>query len=259
MYAWRVRVRGVCVACARSWRGVHMYLYVLQLTMYAIYIVPVYFIVKLRLHTAINRADFVSWWMWFTIYRLTTKVHRHFLTECILLPLYVYNMHQDTKSTWLIAVCKHSFNRLVSHLLHKYGTMPCNIYTYDKNVSNNSRKLPILGKYHMRPHTGHSCCNSCDIMPTSDQVEIHSRHCWPILRIFHAYLCIQILKQAGKKSLMSRFYDSKKSNRRTKYILRCKIGFENCTCHEFFVQKVNKKKRKLIKKKRKVNTRKWNW
>ena len=27
-----------------------------------------------------------------------TKVHRHFLTECILLPSYVYNMHQDTKS-----------------------------------------------------------------------------------------------------------------------------------------------------------------
>ena len=25
---------------------------------------------KLRLHTAINRADFVSWWMWFTIVHL---------------------------------------------------------------------------------------------------------------------------------------------------------------------------------------------
>ena len=32
MYAWRVRVRGVCVACARSWRGVHMYLYILLLS-----------------------------------------------------------------------------------------------------------------------------------------------------------------------------------------------------------------------------------
>ena len=52
--------------------------------------------VKLRLHTAINRNDFVSWWMWFN--RLTTKLQRHFLTECILLPLYVYNMHQDTNS-----------------------------------------------------------------------------------------------------------------------------------------------------------------
>ena len=51
---------------------------------------------KIRLHTAINRADFVSWWMWFN--RLTTKVQLHFRTECILLPMYVHNMHQDTKS-----------------------------------------------------------------------------------------------------------------------------------------------------------------
>ena len=62
---------------------------------------------KVRLHTAINRVDFVTWWMWFN--RLTTKLQRHFLTECILLPLYVYNMHQDTKSARLIAVCKRSF------------------------------------------------------------------------------------------------------------------------------------------------------
>ena len=37
-------------------------------------------------------------------------VHRHFLTNAfcsvILLPSYVYNMHQDTKSARLIAVCK---------------------------------------------------------------------------------------------------------------------------------------------------------
>ena len=46
--------------------------------------------------------------MWFN--RLTTKVHRHFLTECILLPLYVYNMHQDTKSARLIAVSKRSLS-----------------------------------------------------------------------------------------------------------------------------------------------------
>ena len=38
---------------------------------------------KVRLHTAINRADFVSWWMWF-------------ISWCILLPSYIYNMHQDT-------------------------------------------------------------------------------------------------------------------------------------------------------------------
>ena len=64
---------------------------------------------KLRLHTAINRADFVSWWMWFN--RLTTKVQRHFLTECILLPSYVYNMHQDTKLARLIGVCKRTFSQ----------------------------------------------------------------------------------------------------------------------------------------------------
>ena len=62
--------------------------------------------VKVRLHTAINRADFISWWMWFN--RLAMKELRHFLTKCILLPLYVYtcNMHQDTKSARLIAMCK---------------------------------------------------------------------------------------------------------------------------------------------------------
>ena len=30
-----------------------------------------------------------------------------FSHEYILLPLYVYNMHQDMKSAWLIAVYKH--------------------------------------------------------------------------------------------------------------------------------------------------------
>ena len=34
---------------------------------------------KLHLHTAINRADFVSWWMWFS--DSPTKVQRHFLTN----------------------------------------------------------------------------------------------------------------------------------------------------------------------------------
>ena len=34
---------------------------------------------KLRLHTAINRADSVSWWMWFN--GSPTKAHRHFLTN----------------------------------------------------------------------------------------------------------------------------------------------------------------------------------
>ena len=61
----------------------------------------------IRLHTAINRADFVSWWMWFN--GSPTKVQRHFLTIAFRLPSYVYNMHQDTKSARLIAVCKRSF------------------------------------------------------------------------------------------------------------------------------------------------------
>ena len=60
---------------------------------------------ELRSHTAINRADFVSWWMWFN--GSPTKVQRH---ECILLPSYLYNMHQDTKSARLIAVCKRTFS-----------------------------------------------------------------------------------------------------------------------------------------------------
>ena len=34
---------------------------------------------KLRLQTAINRADFVSWWMWFN--GSPTKAQRHFLTN----------------------------------------------------------------------------------------------------------------------------------------------------------------------------------
>ena len=46
--------------------------------------------------------------MWFN--SSPTKVQRHFLTMMlILLPSYVYNMHLDTKSTRLTAVCKRSF------------------------------------------------------------------------------------------------------------------------------------------------------
>ena len=33
-----------------------------------------------------------------------------FSHECILLPLYVYNMHQDTKSARLIAECERTFS-----------------------------------------------------------------------------------------------------------------------------------------------------
>ena len=40
---------------------------------------------------------------------LMVQPHKYIVSfshECILLPSYVYNMHQDTKSTQLIAVCK---------------------------------------------------------------------------------------------------------------------------------------------------------
>ena len=37
---------------------------------------------------------------------VTRESMASFSHECILLPLYVYNMHQDRKSARLIAVCK---------------------------------------------------------------------------------------------------------------------------------------------------------
>ena len=40
---------------------------------------------------------------------LTHKRTSSFSHECILLPSYVYNMHQDTKSARLIVVCKRTF------------------------------------------------------------------------------------------------------------------------------------------------------
>ena len=60
--------------------------------------------IKLRLHTAINRADFVSLRMWFN--GLPTKAYCHFLTNAFCYLVRVHNMHQDTKSARLIAVCK---------------------------------------------------------------------------------------------------------------------------------------------------------
>ena len=47
-----------------------------------------------------------------------------FSHECILLPLYVYNMHEDTKSAQLIAMCKSTIRHIC--MLQKpeyvYGT-----------------------------------------------------------------------------------------------------------------------------------------
>ena len=62
---------------------------------------------SLRLYTAINWAYFVCWWMWFNGSPTKTVSFSH---ESILLPSYVYNMHQDTKLARLIAACKRSLN-----------------------------------------------------------------------------------------------------------------------------------------------------
>ena len=75
----------------------------------------------IRLHTVINRVDFVSWWMWFN--GSPTKVTVSFSQGCILLPSYSYNIHQDTKSTWLIAVCNVPF-RWVARCLRILSWLP---------------------------------------------------------------------------------------------------------------------------------------
>ena len=66
---------------------------------------PNLFSVMVRLHAAINRADFVSRWMWFNGSHTEIRT-ASFSEECISLHLYVYKIHQDTKSTRLIALCK---------------------------------------------------------------------------------------------------------------------------------------------------------
>ena len=53
---------------------------------------PNLFSVMLRLHTAINRADFVSWWMWFNG-SLTEIRTASFSEVSISLHLYVYKIH----------------------------------------------------------------------------------------------------------------------------------------------------------------------
>ena len=53
--------------------------------------------IKVRLHAAINRADFVSWCMFVRKWR------------CAFVGKPLNHIHQDTKSARLIAVCKRSF------------------------------------------------------------------------------------------------------------------------------------------------------
>ena len=68
---------------------------------------PVSSCLKLRLHTAINRADFVSWCMLYIyIYTKVTKCIREKMTMCFREWIHI---HQDAKSARFIAVCKRSF------------------------------------------------------------------------------------------------------------------------------------------------------
>ena len=60
------------------------------------------YVYTLRLIGPISYPDECEWF--------TNKSTVEFSHKCILLPSYVYNMHQDTKSARLIAVCKRSFN-----------------------------------------------------------------------------------------------------------------------------------------------------
>ena len=47
----------------------------------------------------------------------STEIQRHFLTNafCYLRMYVLYNMHQDTKSARLVAMCKHSFSNVPYH------------------------------------------------------------------------------------------------------------------------------------------------
>ena len=62
---------------------------------------------KLRLHTAINRADFVSWCMLYTYEGNKMHSWENSAVAFVVEPL--NHIHQDTKSARLIAVCKRTF------------------------------------------------------------------------------------------------------------------------------------------------------
>ena len=80
--------------------------------------------VKVRLHTAINRADFVSWCMLYT-YKgkkcIREKLSLYIRTFVVNL---LNHIHQDTKSDQIIAVRKRSFNlELVAALIEENYTV----------------------------------------------------------------------------------------------------------------------------------------
>ena len=67
---------------------------------------------KLRLHTAINRADFVSWSMLYTYEG--NKMHSRENHDAVLsLGQPLNHIHQETKSVRLIAVCKRGLTFLI--------------------------------------------------------------------------------------------------------------------------------------------------
>ena len=73
--------------------------------------------VKLRLHTAINRADFVSWYMLYTYEG--NKVAFVNKWRCTFVAEPLNHIHEDTKSARLIAMYKWSFSKCTQK-----GTVP---------------------------------------------------------------------------------------------------------------------------------------
>ena len=67
-------------------------------------------LIKVRLHTAINRADFVSWCMLYTYEG--NKMHSWEKFRCTFVSEPLNHIHQDTKSVRLLAVSKRSLSWL---------------------------------------------------------------------------------------------------------------------------------------------------
>ena len=96
----------------------------------------------LRLHTAINPADFVFWWMWFNGSHTQIST-ASFSDECIFLPLYVYNILQDGKSARLIAMCKRTLITVI--LLIMYGSIPAVTISPGLPPGNVTQQSPRVG------------------------------------------------------------------------------------------------------------------
>ena len=79
---------------------------------------------KLHLHTAINKADFVSRCMLYT-YKVTKYIREKMtLYTCTFVGEPLNRIHQDTKSARLIAVCKHSLRGVrLRYVVVKYTNL----------------------------------------------------------------------------------------------------------------------------------------